>query len=334
MQMQTYADLSDTEKAQVAADDMAIHLVLLGLPYDVFVTVDALESAYEVYNEIKTQMEGNDYQQQIPQIQQPSPNPQQQHFNQQPLKNNNENFFTDNQMFIPDTANMNSADSMNHMMAFLAKAFQRYYTTPTNNNKRIYSNPSIRAASQSYGNPGSQNYGNQGSQNYVGDRIRVLRRDYQYLKEHMLLAKKEESGVPLTDDEYGLLAHAAAAEEDEEEDLLANYIFMAKFHKATSDSEDDAEPTYHTDSIAEVPNYDTLLQRGSSPPAFQNPTYDRLMTTVSMLEGTITTLTQTVLSLQGSIGTLGLRLIVLEGDAHISTLTQTVSSLQGTIDNL
>nr|GEX02282.1 hypothetical protein [Tanacetum cinerariifolium] len=67
--------------------------------------------------------------------------------------------------------------------------------------------------------------------------------------EHMMLAKKEESGVPLTDDEYGLLAHAAAAEEDEEEDLLANYIFMAKLHKATSDSEDDAESTYHTDSL-------------------------------------------------------------------------------------
>nr|GFA35979.1 hypothetical protein [Tanacetum cinerariifolium] len=159
-------------------------------------------------------------------------------------------------MFIP--ANMISADSMNHVMAFLAKAFQRYYTTPINNNQRISSNPSIRAAGQSYGNPDNQNYGNQGSQNYVGDRIRIMRRDYQYLKEHMLLAKKGESGVPLTDDEYGLLAHAAAAEEDEEEDLLANYIFMAKLHKATSDSEDDAEPTYHTDSIAEVHNYDTI----------------------------------------------------------------------------
>ncbi|GKE87411.1 hypothetical protein Tco_1564886 [Tanacetum coccineum] len=53
-------DLSDTEKAQVAADDMVIQSVLLGLPNDVFVTVDALESAYEVWNEVKTLMEGND----------------------------------------------------------------------------------------------------------------------------------------------------------------------------------------------------------------------------------------------------------------------------------
>nr|GFA03131.1 hypothetical protein [Tanacetum cinerariifolium] len=42
-------------------------------------------------------------------------------------------------------------------------------------------------------------------------------------------------------------------------------------------------------------------KRGSSPPSFQNPTYDQLMTT---------------------------------GDTRISTLTQTVYSLQGTIDNL
>nr|GEW98896.1 phospholipase-like protein [Tanacetum cinerariifolium] len=63
---------------------------------------------------------------------------------------------------------------------------------------------------------------------------------------------------------------------------------------------------------------------GSSPPSFQNPTYDQLMTTVSTLEGTATTLTQTVSSLQGSIGTLESRLLALE----------TVSSLQGAIDNL
>nr|GFA70372.1 hypothetical protein [Tanacetum cinerariifolium] len=75
-------------------------------------------------------------------------------------------------------------------------------------------------------------------------------------------------------------------------------------------------------------------KRGSSPPSFQNLTYNQLMTTVSTLEGTVTTLTQTVSSLQGSIGTLKSRLLALDGDARISTLTQTVSSLQGTIDNL
>nr|GEW08024.1 phospholipase-like protein [Tanacetum cinerariifolium] len=88
------------------------------------------------------------------------------------------------------------------------------------------------------------------------------------------------------------------------------------------------------DVISEEVQKKKKRKRDSSPPSFQNPTYDQLMTTVSTLGGTVTTLTQTVSSLQGSIGTLESRLLVLEGDARISTLTQTVSSLQGTIDNL
>nr|GFA08477.1 hypothetical protein [Tanacetum cinerariifolium] len=88
------------------------------------------------------------------------------------------------------------------------------------------------------------------------------------------------------------------------------------------------------DAISEEVQKKKKRKRGSSPPSFQNPTYDQLMRTVSTLEGTVTTLTQTILSLQGSIGTLESRLLALEGDARISTLTQTVSSLQGTIDNL
>ncbi|GJU66188.1 phospholipase-like protein [Tanacetum coccineum] len=84
------------------------------------------------------------------------------------------------------------------------------------------------------------------------------------------------------------------------------------------------------DSLSEVVQK-KKRKRGSSPPSFQNPTYEQLMTRVSTLEGTVTTLTQTVSSLQGSIGTLESQLLALEGDARVSTLTQTVSSLQGTI---
>nr|GFB44605.1 hypothetical protein [Tanacetum cinerariifolium] len=92
------------------------------------------------------------------------------------------------------------------------------------------------------------------------------------------------------------------------------------------------------DALSEEVQKKKKRKRGSSPPSFQNPTYDQLMTTISTLEGTgdahISTLTQTVSSLQGTIDNLKSRLLALEGDAHISTLTQTVSSLQGTIDNL
>nr|GEU39332.1 reverse transcriptase domain-containing protein [Tanacetum cinerariifolium] len=78
------------------------------------------------------------------------------------------------------------------------------------------------------------------------------------------------------------------------------------------------------DALREEVHKKKKMKRGSSPPSFQNPTYDQLMTAVSTLEGTVTTLTQTVSSLQGSIGTLESRLLTLE----------TVPSLLGTIDNL
>ncbi|GKA47920.1 hypothetical protein Tco_0740878 [Tanacetum coccineum] len=65
------------------------------------------------------------------------------------------------------------------------------------------------------------------------------------------------------------------------------------------------------DSLSEVVQK-KKMKRGSSPPSFQNLTYEQLMTRVSTLEGTVTTLTQTVSSLQGSIGTLESRLLALE----------------------
>ncbi|GJY67986.1 hypothetical protein Tco_0470968 [Tanacetum coccineum] len=70
------------------------------------------------------------------------------------------------------------------------------------------------------------------------------------------------------------------------------------------------------DSLSEEVQKKKKRKRGSSPPSFQNPTYEQLMTRVSTLEGTVTTLTQTVSSLQGSIGTLESRLLALE-DTHL-----------------
>ncbi|GKE91348.1 hypothetical protein Tco_1572443, partial [Tanacetum coccineum] len=53
-------------------------------------------------------------------------------------------------------------------------------------------------------------------------------------------------------------------------------------------------------------------KRGSSQPSFQDPTYDRFMTTITKLEGNVATLTETVSSLHGTIGTLESRLLALE----------------------
>nr|GEU32634.1 hypothetical protein [Tanacetum cinerariifolium] len=74
------------------------------------------------------------------------------------------------------------------------------------------------------------------------------------------------------------------------------------------------------DALSEEVQKKKKRKKGSSPPSFRNPTYDQLMTTVSMLEGTVTTLTQTVSSLQGSIGTLESRLLALENPISATTL--------------
>ncbi|GJR09442.1 hypothetical protein Tco_0792094 [Tanacetum coccineum] len=81
------------------------------------------------------------------------------------------------------------------------------------------------------------------------------------------------------------------------------------------------------DSLSEKVQKKKKRKRGSSPPSFQNPTYEQLMTRVSTLEGTVTTLTQTVSSLQGSIDTLESRLLALEGT--ISTLESRLLALEG-----
>nr|GEW69647.1 ATPase, F1/V1/A1 complex, alpha/beta subunit, zinc knuckle CX2CX4HX4C [Tanacetum cinerariifolium] len=81
------------------------------------------------------------------------------------------------------------------------------------------------------------------------------------------------------------------------------------------------------DALSEEVQKKKKRKRCSSPPSFQNPTYDQLMTTVSTLEGTVTTLTQTVSSLHGSNGTLESRLLTLEGT--IDNLESRLLALKG-----
>ncbi|GJY39439.1 putative RNA-directed DNA polymerase [Tanacetum coccineum] len=51
--------------------------------------------------------------------------------------------------------------TMNMALALMAKAFKLNYSTPTNNNQRISSNPLNRQIAQPVQNPGGQNVGNQ-----------------------------------------------------------------------------------------------------------------------------------------------------------------------------
>nr|GFC30867.1 hypothetical protein [Tanacetum cinerariifolium] len=167
--LQTDDELSDKELKQIEADDQAIQSILLGLPEDIYAAVDSYETAQEIWlrtkdlhtadytqlydfmkynqNEVdelkaerlaKTQdplalmaNSNNPYVFPAPHQDHPSFN---QNYLQQPIPNPKD--ITD-----PTTA-------MNMALALIAKAFKLNYSTPTNNNQRISSNPRNRQIAQ------------------------------------------------------------------------------------------------------------------------------------------------------------------------------------------
>nr|GEZ52447.1 ribonuclease H-like domain-containing protein [Tanacetum cinerariifolium] len=197
--LQTDDELSDKELKQIKADDQAIQTILLGLPEDIYATVDSCETAQEIWLRVQQMMKGsnigiqekkakffneweredcqqyetqdplalmansnNPYAFLAPHQDQPSFN---QNYLQQPMLNPED--ITD-----PTTA-------MNIELALMAKAFKLNYSTPTNNNQRISSNPRNRQIAQPGMNMGQDRQihmvgGNGGNQfrQYAGQNAR------------------------------------------------------------------------------------------------------------------------------------------------------------------
>nr|GFB11177.1 hypothetical protein [Tanacetum cinerariifolium] len=155
-------------------------------------------------------------------------------------------------------------------LALIAKAFKLNYSTPTNNNQRISSNPRNRPIAQ----PGNlngyndvQNVRNQVIQNAVQNpngngnlvaaraKVKPRRRDAAYLQTQLLIAQKEEAGIQLQAEEFDLMA--AAAYLDEIKEVNANCILMANLQQASpSGTQTDKAPVYDSDGSIEVHNYE------------------------------------------------------------------------------
>nr|GEU63087.1 hypothetical protein [Tanacetum cinerariifolium] len=54
------SELSDKELKQIEADDQAIQTILLGLPEDIYATVDSCETAQEIWLRVQQMMKGFD----------------------------------------------------------------------------------------------------------------------------------------------------------------------------------------------------------------------------------------------------------------------------------
>nr|GFC62131.1 hypothetical protein [Tanacetum cinerariifolium] len=155
----------------------------------------------------------------------PAPHQDQSSFNQNYLQQSMPN---PKDIIDPTTA-------MNMALALMAKAFKLNYSTPTNNNQRISSNPRNRQIAQPGMNIGQDRQmqmvgGNGGNQfrQYAGQNVRNLagyndvignqnqirngnlvaarakgnaagprRRDAAYLQTQLLIAQKEEAGIQL-----------------------------------------------------------------------------------------------------------------------------------------
>nr|GEV05795.1 hypothetical protein [Tanacetum cinerariifolium] len=214
----------------------------------------------------------------VPHQDQPSFN---QNYMQQPMPNPED--------IIDPTTTMNMA------LALMAKAFKLNYSTLTNNNQRISSNPYNRQIAQPGMNMGpdrqmqmvgsngenqfrqydGQNVGNLNGYNVVhnvgnqnlngngnlvaaraeGNAIRLRRRDAAYLQTQLLIAQKEQAGIQLQAEEFHLMA--ASADLDEIEEVNANCILMVNLQQAsTSGTQTDKAPVYDSDGTTEVHNYE------------------------------------------------------------------------------
>nr|GEU96749.1 hypothetical protein [Tanacetum cinerariifolium] len=184
--------------------------------------------------------------------------------------------------------------AMNLALALMAKAFKLNYSTPTNNNQRISSNPRNRQIAQLGMNMGQdrqmQMVGGNANQNLNGNgnlvvaraegnvaghngnqircyncrgvghfsrncTVRPRRRDAAYLQTQLLIAQKEKAGIQLQAEEFDLMTDAADL--DEIEEVNANCILMANLQQAsTSGTQTDKALVYDSDGSAEVHDYE------------------------------------------------------------------------------
>nr|GEY38716.1 retrovirus-related Pol polyprotein from transposon TNT 1-94 [Tanacetum cinerariifolium] len=263
--IQTDDELTEKELKQIEADDQAIQTILLGLPEDIYATpewsrhVTIVHQTKDLHTANYTQLyDFQKYNQKENYTKQPIPNPDD---------------ITD-----PTT-------SMNMALALMAKAFKLNYSTPTNNNQRISSNPRNRQIAQPginmgqdrqmqmvgvqnmrvhnirnqnglIGIPVNANQNLNGNGNLVATRAEgnVARQNGNQIRCYNCRGK-EEPGIQLQAEEFDLMA--ATPDLDEIEEVNVNCILIANLQQAsTLGTQTDKAPVYDSDGSVEVHDYE------------------------------------------------------------------------------
>ncbi|GJV51857.1 retrovirus-related pol polyprotein from transposon TNT 1-94 [Tanacetum coccineum] len=175
-----------------------------------------------------------------------------------------------------DDVHTNFEDPLTSAMLLLARTITQNFSTPTNNCLRTSSNTRNQAIIQgdreeivegsnapnetgnvqrtlrtsSSGNTSTvQCYNCSGKGHYARNCPKPRVRDSKYFMEQMLLAKQDEAGVILTDEQNDFL-FADASRMEEIEELNANICLMARIQPAYNTS--DAGPSYDSTFISKV----------------------------------------------------------------------------------
>nr|GEV00841.1 hypothetical protein [Tanacetum cinerariifolium] len=239
--VETPTNMSPENKAHFLAEKEAIHLILTGIGDDIYSTVDAFQTAQEMWEAIShttTRHKGNEIANPI------TP----------PSKTASE------EDSDPEQAQRDK--DMQKNLALIAKYFKKIYK-PTNNNLRTSSNSKNKNVDT---NPWYRNdsqfgqFGNQRTVNVAAARGKPKRvKDFAYHKENMLLYKQAEQGVPLQAEQYDWLADTD--EEVDEQELEAHYSYMAKIQEVpTANSSTNSEPLEQVQTDAGYNVFDNDLQ--------------------------------------------------------------------------
>nr|GFA01750.1 hypothetical protein [Tanacetum cinerariifolium] len=277
-------ELTEKELKQIEVDDQAIQTILLGLPEDIYAAVDSYETHQEIWLRVQKMMKGSDIgiqekkevddlkAEQLARTQYPlalmatSNNPYTFQVLHQDQPSFNQNYM---QQPMPNPKDITDpVTAMNMTLALMAKAFKLNYSTLTNNNQRISSNPCNKQIAQPGMNLGQdrqmqmvggnnrnqlrqydgQNVGNLNGYNDVQNvrnqviqgvghfarncTVRPRRRDAAYLQTQLLIAQKEVAGIQLQAKEFDLMSVTAYL--DEIEKVNANCILMANLQQAST----------------------------------------------------------------------------------------------------
>ncbi|GJU92658.1 integrase, catalytic region, zinc finger, CCHC-type containing protein [Tanacetum coccineum] len=165
-----------------------------------------------------------------------------------------------------DTVQNNSDDPLTSAMILLARAITRNFSNPTNNclrtssntrNQAIVQGDRVNIQSKNSGTVANvQCYNCNEKGHYARNFLKPRVRDSKYFMEQILLAKQDEAGVILTDEQNDFL-FADVSRMEEIKELSANICLMARIQPANIDSE--AGPSYNSAFLIEYLNQPKVI---------------------------------------------------------------------------